>query len=154
MTIRQLSLFLENRPGHLHGICTVLGDANINILAMTVADTADFGIVRMIVPDWRAAYDVLAAAGYAVHASEVIAVEVPDRPGGMAAVLSVLDAAGINVEYLYAFPERRGECALIVMRVGSPSEAVERLRAAGHTVVGAAEVGRQTDRGHEREACG
>ncbi len=153
MTIHQLSLFLENRPGHLHGICETLGRANINILAMTVADTAEFGIVRMIVPDWERARDVLAAAGYVVHANEVIAVEVPDRPGGMAAVLSVFDAAGINVDYLYAFPERRRDCALVVMRVGSPSEAIERLRAAGHAVVSAEEVVRGAGRDAGGRTC-
>lgn len=153
MTIPQLSLFLENRPGHLHRICETLGRANSNILAMTVADTAEFGIVRMIVPDWERAREVLAAAGYVVQASEVIAVEVPDRPGGMAAVLSVLDTAGMNVDYLYAFPERRRDCALVVMRVGSPADAIGRLRDSGYAVASAEEVVRDAGQEPGSRAC-
>ena len=94
MQIRQISIFLQNQPGQLSQICRALADADINIATLSLADTSDFGIVRMIVDDHERAKDVLAAAGHAVNVTEVVAVCVPDRPGGMAGVMQVLDRAG------------------------------------------------------------
>ena len=108
MRIRQISIFLENKPGQLSAICRDLADAGINIATLSLADTADFGIVRMIVDDHEKAKDVLAEKGHVVNVREVIAVCVPDRPGGMAEVMQVLDKAGANIEYSYAFAFHRG----------------------------------------------
>ena len=98
MKIRQISTFLENRPGQLSAICRSLADADINIATLSLADTSDFGIVRMIVADHERAKEVLSAAGHVVNVREVVAVCVPDRPGGMAEVMAVLDKAGVNIE--------------------------------------------------------
>ena len=106
MKIRQLSLFLENRPGQLRFPCKVLGDAGIDILTMSLADTAQFGILRLIVKDWQRAKEVLEAAGVVVNVTEVLAVDVPDRPGGLASVLEAFEKAGVGVEYMYACAAR------------------------------------------------
>ena len=97
MQIRQISIYLQNQPGQLSQICRKLADADINIATLSLADTSDFGIVRMIVDDHERAKDVLSAAGCAVKVTEVVAVCVPDRPGGMAGVMQVLDRAGVDI---------------------------------------------------------
>ena len=99
MQIRQISIFLANEPGQLSAICRALADANLNIATLSLADTSDFGIVRMIVDDHEKAKRILTERGHIVNVREVVAVCVPDRPGGMAEVMSVLDAAGANIEY-------------------------------------------------------
>ena len=104
MRIRQISIFLENKPGQLSTICRALADAGVNIATLSLADTADFGIVRLIVDDHEKAKAVLTEKGHVLNVREVIAVCVPDRPGGMAEVMQVLDEAEANIEYSYAFP--------------------------------------------------
>ena len=140
MRIRQISIFLENRPGQLSTICRDLADAGINIATLSLADTADFGIVRMIVDDHEKAKDVLAEKGHVVNVREVIAVCVPDRPGGMAEVMQVLDKAGVNIEYSYAFAFHKGEKAVLVFRFDDNAKAENALRAAGYTTLGEDEV--------------
>ena len=140
MRIRQISIFLENRPGQLSTICRDLADAGINIATLSLADTADFGIVRMIVDDHEKAKDVLAEKGHVVNVREVIAVCVPDRPGGMAEVMQVLDAAGANIEYSYAFAFHKGEKAVLVFRFDDNNKAESALKAAGYTTLGENEV--------------
>src|SRR5512137_283890 len=100
MKLVQLSLFLENRPGQLKTPCQVLGRAGIDILSMSLADTQQFGILRLIVEDWQKAKAVLEEAGCVVNVSEVLAVEVPDRPGGLGGVLDAFDQAGLSIEYV------------------------------------------------------
>ena len=112
MRIRQISIFLQNKPGQLSAICRDLSDAGINIATLSLADTSDFGIGRMIVDDHEKAKATLSGKGHAVNVREVVAVCVPDRPGGMAEVMAVLDGAGANVEYSYAFAFHRGEKAV------------------------------------------
>jgi hypothetical protein len=131
MKIRQLSVFLENRPGRLARACRVLADAGISIITATLVDTKEFGILRLIVPDAAAGERALTAAGYAVNTADVVAVEVLDRPGGLADVLAAMDAAGINVEYCYAFTERRGDRAAVVFRLPDPDRAITALTQAG-----------------------
>ena len=131
MRIRQISIFLENRPGQLSTICCDLADAGINIATLSLADTADFGIVRMIVDDHEKAKDVLAEKGHVVNVREVIAVCVPDRPGGMAEVMQVLDKAGVNIEYSYAFAFHKGEKAVLVFRFSDNAKAEKALAEAG-----------------------
>ena len=140
MRIRQISIFLENRPGQLSAICRDLADAGINIATLSLADTADFGIVRMIVDDHEKAKSVLEGKGHVVNVREVIAVCVPDRPGGMAEVMQVLDKAGVNIEYSYAFAFHWGEKAVLVFRFSDNDKAESALKAAGYTTLGEDEV--------------
>ena len=142
MRIRQISIFLENKPGQLSAICRDLADAGINIATLSLADTADFGIVRMIVDDHEKAKDVLAEKGHVVNVREVIAVCVPDRPGGMAEVMQVLDTAGVNIEYSYAFAFHKGEKAVLVFRFSDNAKAESALKTAGYTTLGEDEVSR------------
>lgn len=140
MTLKQISVFLENRPGHLADTCRALADAGVNIITLSLADTREFGIVRLIVDDWEKARDVLAARGRVVNTREVVAVAVPDRPGGMADVLAVLDAAGVNVDYSYAFAFHHGEKAALVFRFADNDKALAALAAAGVSVLAFADV--------------
>jgi hypothetical protein len=128
MLIRQLSIFLENRPGQLLVPCRLLGDAGIDILDLSLADTERFGILRLIVEDWQRAKAVLEAAGQVVKVTELLALEVPDQPGGLARVLQVFEQAGLAVEYLYSFTVRtRGQSAILLARVEDPAGAAQKL---------------------------
>lgn len=128
MKIQQISLFLENKPGHLGAICRSLADADISILTLSLADTQQFGILRLIIQDWERATEVLEKAGFVVHVNEVVATEVEDRPGGVAKVLDALEAGKVNIEYMYAFTFRRNNRAIIVFRFDDPDEAIACLR--------------------------
>ncbi|MCR4400682.1 MAG: ACT domain-containing protein, partial [Syntrophomonadaceae bacterium] len=123
--VKQISVFLENKAGRLASVTRTLGDAGINIRALSIADTSDFGILRLIVSDPDRAYAILKEAGFAVSETEVIAVSVPDTPGGLAAILEVMAEAGINIEYLYAFIGTRAENALVIFKVEDPQRAVK-----------------------------
>lgn len=140
MKVRQISVFLENKSGRLAQVTQILGENGINIRALSIADTTDFGILRLIVNDPEKAYRALKEGGFTVSTTEVIAVEVDDRPGGLAAALQALDQAGINIEYLYAFVQKASSAALVVFRVEQLDEAVEALRAAGIRIIGESEV--------------
>lgn len=131
MNINQISIFLENRPKHLSEICRTLSRANVSIVTLSLADTADFGIVRMIVSDHDKARQALAAAGHVVNVREVLAVTVPDRPGGMAEIMELLDSAGVNIEYSYAFAFHHGEKAVLVFRFDDNDKAAKVLETAG-----------------------
>ncbi|HET9597372.1 MAG TPA: amino acid-binding protein [Anaeromyxobacteraceae bacterium] len=141
MKLRQLSLFLENRPGQLRAPCEALGRAGIDILTMSLADTAQFGILRLIVRDWEQARAVLEAAGMVVNVAEVVPVEVDDRPGGLGTALGALEAAGVGVEYMYAFASgpRSGKAA-IVFRFDDADRAMAALRERGLRVLEAEEL--------------
>jgi hypothetical protein len=128
MKIHQLSVFVENSPGHLHAPCQVLADAGINLATLSLADTQHYGILRLIIRDWQRAKAVLEAAGFSVNVSEVVAVEVPDRPGGLAHILRSLEEARINVEYMYAFAEKHDDKAVLVFRFEDADAALEALR--------------------------
>jgi hypothetical protein len=136
MKLHQLSLFLENRPGQLRLPCQVLGDAGLDVLTMSLADTAQFGILRLVVKDWERAKAALEAAGMVVNVTEVVPVEVDDRPGGLAAALAAVEEAGLSVEYMYAFAAgaRRGKAA-IVFRFEEPDRALAALAAHGVRVI-------------------
>ena len=140
MRIRQISMFLENKPGQLSAVCRDLAEAGVNIATLSLADTSDFGIVRMIVDDHEKAKAVLAEKGHVANVREVIAVCVPDRPGGMAEVMQVLDQAGANIEYSYAFAFHKGEKAVLVFRFGDNDKAESALKAAGYTTLGEDEI--------------
>lgn len=117
MNVTQLSIFLENRSGRLAEVTEILGRNAINIRALSLADTSDFGILRVIVNDPDKAAGILKSEGFTVSETEVMAVEVEDRPGGLAGVLKILSTESINVEYMYAFLEKRTENALIIFRI-------------------------------------
>ena len=112
----------------------------MNIITLSLADTREFGIVRMIVDNWEKARDVLTAKGRVVNVRDVVAVTVPDRPGGMAEVLSALDAAKVNVEYSYAFAFHHGEKAVLVFRFEDNDKAIAALSAAGIDVLAFADI--------------
>ena len=127
MKINQLSILLENKPGSLKNICRLLADNNIDISTLSVADTRDFGILRLIVKEWERAKKVLTEHGLAVTVTGVVAVEVENRPGGMCKILDTLDRYAINVEYLYAFVSSVKGRAVVILRFDAPDLAVERL---------------------------
>ncbi len=135
MKVEQISIFLENKPGGLEHVTRVLKDADINIRALSLADTSDFGILRLIVNDTDAAEKALLSNGFTVRRTPVVAVEVPDRPGGLHGILEILLKKGINVEYTYAFVERSGENALIIFRFDRTDEAIDVLLENGITVL-------------------
>jgi hypothetical protein len=135
MKIQQLSVFAENKPGHLAAPCRLLADNGVDIRALSVADTQRFGILRLIVSDTARATQLLEAAGMVVKSTEVLAVEVEDRPGGLTRVLSVLDGSPINIEYMYAFPFGRGGRAALIFRFDDPDAAITRLQQAGISVL-------------------
>jgi hypothetical protein len=140
MTISQLSVFVENEPGKLAAVTKVIGDAGIDLRAMSIADTRDFGILRIIVSDPYGAIKSLKDAGYVVSDTKVIAVEIDDRPGGLSEVLSHLAGAGISVEYLYAFVSQKAGHACVIMRVEDNDAAVAALDAGGVRTVGEDEL--------------
>ncbi|MDX9872762.1 MAG: ACT domain-containing protein [Clostridia bacterium] len=129
--VKQISLFLENKKGRLAKVCRVIGDAGVNIRALSIADTTDFGILRLIVNAPEKAYEALAQAGFVVSITNVLAIEVSDLPGGLADVLEKLEAAGINVEYAYAFIGSVTEDALVIIRAENPAEAAITLEKIG-----------------------
>ncbi len=114
---KQLSVFLENKAGRLSSVTRTLGEAGINIRALSIADTSDFGILRIIVNDPERAYKILKEAGFTVSETEVIAVRVQDSPGGLASVLEQMSEANLNIEYLYAFLGTSEDDALVIFKV-------------------------------------
>ncbi len=135
MKVEQISIFIENKSGRLAEVTKVLGDAGVNIRALSLADTSDFGILRLIVDKTDQANGVLKEKGFTVSKTEVVAVEVPDRPTGLYGILQILDESGVNVEYMYAFVERCGENAVIIFRFDNTEEAIQVLTGRGVTVL-------------------
>ena len=127
MTVQQISIFLENRPGQLAAICRTLAKAGVNIVTLSLADTADFGIVRMIVDDHVRGAKVLADAGFAVREIEVVTATVRNAPGGMAELMEKFDAAGVDIEYSYAYALGNGKEAILVFRFKDNAKALAAL---------------------------
>jgi hypothetical protein len=127
MQVEQISVFLENRAGRLADITRVLGEAGVNIRALSLADTSDFGILRLIVSDNDKAKAVLKENGFTVGKTSVVAVEVEDRPGGLSRILDILSKENINVEYMYAFVQHTGKNAVIIFRFDDIDAAVKLL---------------------------
>jgi len=134
---KQVSLFLENKPGRLAAVCDLLATKGVNLRALCVADAADFGVLRLIVEDPDEAACVLHDAGYAVSETDVLAVPLEDRPGGLARVTAALAGAAVNVTYMYAFLSRVEGRAVVIVRVEDTqfARAVEALGAAGIPVL-------------------
>ena len=135
MKVKQISVFLENKSGRLARVTRALGDHGINIRALSIADTTDFGILRLIVNDPAQALAVLKDEGFTISPTEVIAVQVPDRPGGLAEILAVLEGAGVNIEYMYAFVGKTLDDAVVVFRVEEIDRAIALLRQNGVTLL-------------------
>ncbi len=131
MRVKQLSIFLENRSGRLSEGTQVLGDANVNIRALSLADTSDFGILRLIVDRPDDAYNILKQGGFTIRETDVLAVEVEDKPGGLARILDRFATSGVNVEYMYAFVEKSGDQAIMIFRVEEPERAAVLLAESG-----------------------
>ncbi len=131
MKITQLSVFLENRAGRLADIATTLGDIGVNIRAMSLADTTDFGVLRLIVNDTAKARQVLKDLGFAVRLTEVLAVEIPDRPGELGRLLRIIEQAGLNLEYVYGFVEKNSDNAILIIRFDDLDRAIAAIQAKG-----------------------
>jgi len=140
MKVEQISIFLENKSGRLAEVTELLAKSGINIRALSLADTADFGILRLILNDSEKAKKVLKENGFTVGKTEVIAVEVPDKPGGLAGILNALKGEGINVEYMYAFVQKSGENAIIIFRFDELEKAISALQKAGVRILKGEEV--------------
>lgn len=146
MKIHQLSVFVENKVGRLWAACESLSANGVNIVTLSLADTQQYGILRLIVRDWHAAKAVLEQSGFVVNVTEVLAVEVADEPGGLAKVLRVLEEKGQNVEYMYAFASKVGDKAVLVFRVKDPDAAIAALAEAEVAVVSDVELYQRLER--------
>ena len=135
MKIHQLSVFLENKPGRLRAACAELAAHGISIVTLSLADTEQFGILRLIVQDWQKARTTLEKAGCIVKVTEVLAIEVADEPGGLSRILDTVDRASLNIEYMYAFAEKRGGKAVLVFRFEDPDKALRVLKDGGINVL-------------------
>ena len=135
MKVEQISIFIENKSGRLAEVTETLGNAGINIRALSLADTSDFGILRLIVDKTDEAQSALKEQGFTVSKTQVVAVEVPDKPSGLAGILQVLDQGEVNVEYMYAFVERCGANAVIIFRFDDAEAAIRQLTQNGITVL-------------------
>jgi hypothetical protein len=138
--VKQVSIFLENRAGRLAEVTKLLSDNQLNIRALSVADTSDFGILRLIVNDPDKAIGVLKGANYTVSAAEVVAIEVDDRPGGLARILGIFDENRINVEYMYAFLAKIPDKAVLIFRFDDNKSVIEKLKNKDIRLIGAKEL--------------
>ena len=140
MKFKQISLFLENKPGALSAPVNLLAQAKFNILTLSVADTQQFGILRIVVREWEKAKALLEQNGLVVKVTDMVAVEVADEPGGLARVLAVLEKAGVNVEYMYGFTLKHEGKGLLAFRFDDPDKAVEALAKEGMRAVSPTEL--------------
>jgi hypothetical protein len=127
MKITQISVFLENRKGRLYEVCSLLGKNKINIRALTIAETPEFGILRIVVDKPQEAIKILKNNGFTANLTDIVAVEVEDKPSGLAGILKILSAGDINVEYMYGFLEKSSDKALLVFRFEDPDKAIKIL---------------------------
>ena len=141
MTLNQISVFVENKPGKMQHLTQVLADHNVDMRALSLAETSDFGIVRIIVDDAYAASTMLKEEGFIQSITKVLGVAIPDQPGGLNQVLSILSEAGINVEYMYAFISCKAvDHAYMIFHVQDPKAAVAALAAKGISCIAQEEL--------------
>lgn len=140
MKVEQIAIFLENKSGRMAEITAILAQNGINIRAMSLADTADFGILRLIVNDTGNAQKILKDNGFTVGITEVVVVEVSDQPGGLAKVLQIIKQGEINIEYMYAFTQKSGETGLIIFRFDELDSAIDILMQAEVRLLSSDEV--------------
>jgi len=141
MKITQISVFLENRKGRLHDVCSLLGENKINIRALTIAETESFGVLRIVVDQSETAIKLLQDNGFVANFTDVVAVEVGDRPGGLAAVLKIFAENDVNIEYMYGFVEKFTDKALLVFRFEDTDFAQQILARNSISVVTKQEIG-------------
>jgi hypothetical protein len=135
MNVTQLSVFMENKPGHLQGVLKILSDANINIMTLTIAETSDFGILRMIVNDSEKAKKALHDSRITCSTTEVLAVELDDKPGELLRAIEAFSKNKLNIEYMYAFTEKRGDRAVMIFRFDDIEAAKKALTQEGYQIV-------------------
>jgi hypothetical protein len=135
MRVEQISIFLENQSGRLAEVTGILAEADVNIRALSLADTSDFGVLRLLVDDNEKAKSALKEKGFTVGKTNVVAVAVPDQPGGLHNILAGLGKGGINVEYMYAFVRQSGKNAVMIFRFDNTDEALRVLGDAGISVL-------------------
>ncbi|MBQ4328783.1 MAG: ACT domain-containing protein [Lentisphaeria bacterium] len=140
--IKQLSLFVENRKGALAEVCRVLKAAQVNILAATVADTSEFGILRLLTDDIAKSNAALKEAGFITSENNVLAICVSDKAGGLSTVFDATDRLGLSVEYMYAIPDKMSEKAIIVFRFDDQDSAAEKLASEGIELLDAEDIAR------------
>ncbi len=140
MKIVQISVFIENKPGRLSAVSSILAENDINIRALSIADTSDFGILRLIVDKPEEAYAKLKEKGLTASITNVLSVRMPDKPGGLANVLKVLNENEINVEYMYAFVSKASDDALVVFKVENIEDAEVKLQGTGIDILTKDEV--------------
>ncbi len=140
MFVKQISVFLENKSGRLAEVTSVLGDNNIDISALSIADTTDFGILRLIVNKPEEAEKVLRDNGFTMSITNVLAIGVNDEPGGLAKVLKVLEGDKTEIEYMYAFVSKKDDEALVILKTSNPKRAIEVLKAQGINVLSSDQV--------------
>jgi hypothetical protein len=140
MKITQISVFLENRKGRLYEVAALLGKHAINIRALNIAETDDFGVLRLVVDKSAEALKTLKDAGFVASTTDIVAVEVGDRPGGLSDVLRILSVSGINVEYMYGFFEKKSDKAVLVFRFDDPDAAVAVLNQNRVRIINEADV--------------
>ncbi len=135
MRAEQISIFLENTTGRLAEVTGILARAGVNIRALSVADTSDFGVLRLIVDDNEKARASLSENGFTVGKTHVVAVEIADKPGGLHHILEILDRAGVNIEYMYAFVQPGKHSAIMIFRFDRTDEAISVLQSADIPVI-------------------
>jgi hypothetical protein len=140
MYTKQVSVFLENRKGRLAEVTKLLTDERVNLRALSLADGADYGVLRLIVNDSARCLGVLKAHDFVAQETDVIAVEIADTPGSLHRIVEVLDGEGINIEYMYAFLEKRGDCAIGVFKIDDGARAVEVLKKSGISILSEAMI--------------
>ena len=141
MKITQISVFLENRKGRLYDVCSLLGENDVNIRALTIAETESFGVLRIVVDKSEAAIQLLQDNGFVANFTDVVAIEVGDRPGGLAAVLKIFSDNDVNIEYMYGFVEKFSDKALLVFRFEDTDFAQQILAKNSISVVTKQEIG-------------
>jgi len=140
MQVEQISIFLENKTGRLAEVTSILSEAGVNIRALSLADTSDFGVLRLIVDNNKKAEEALKSKGFTLNKTRVVAVEVQDKPGGLNKILSLLDKSGVNVEYMYAFVRQSKNNAVMIFRFDHTDEAIKLLKDGGITVIEGSKV--------------
>jgi hypothetical protein len=140
MKVKQLSLFLENKPGALSRPVKLLAKAKLNILTLSIADTQQFGILRFVVRDWEKAKRLLEKDGFVVKVSDMVAIEVADEPGGLAEILVTVEKARVNLEYMYGFTLRKEGKGVLAFRFDDPDSAIAALQKKGISPVRSVEL--------------
>lgn len=140
MIIKQLSIFLENRSGRINEVTSLLGAENINIRALTLADSSNFGVMRLIVDDLDKAIVCLENNDISIGLTSVVAVEVPDLPGGLAEVMRKVNKSGLNIKYMYSIPEKKHNSTIMIMRFDDAEETAEKLKNQGLNILKQEEV--------------